>query len=222
MAKSEVQNLASPIATQTPAENTASSTYAMSKPGRRQALVLFVGAASIWVFALWTLVTILENGITGVEWVSLVLMLGILLVAPMVCWALLEEAYSQISTGDWGIRYRTLAGIDLTYSWEEIAGFKGKSDRSRVARFFLGDEGEGKSGERVRDVEADGDIEKESEDEPETRLLEVRQDRTGQITNPLVRFLHRQAHGTHIPIFSGLENHSMLTGEITSRLEGKS
>ncbi|HYO49142.1 MAG TPA: hypothetical protein VEW94_04755 [Chloroflexia bacterium] len=222
MAKSEVQNLASAIATQAPAESAADSTYSMSREGRRQALVLFVGAVSIWVFALWTFVTILENGITGVEWVSSALMLGILLVAPMVGWALLEEAYSRVTTSDGGIRYRTLAGIDLMYSWEEIAGFKSKGSRGRVARFFLGDEGHAKSGERVRDVEADSDIETASEAEPETRLLEVRQDRTGQIANPLVRFLHRQAHGAHIPIFGGLENHSALTGEITSRLEGKS
>jgi hypothetical protein len=221
MAKSEVQNLTPAIATPAPAEDTADSTYPMSREGRRQALVLFVGAASIWVFALWTFVTILENGITGVEWVSSVLMLGILLVAPMVGWALLEEAYSRVTTSDRGICYRTLVGIDLTYSWEEVAGFRGKNSRGRVARFFLGDEGEDKSGERVRDVEADSDIDKESEDEPETRLLEVLPDRTGQIANPLVRFLHRQAHGAHIPIFGGLENHNTLTGEITSRIRRK-
>jgi hypothetical protein len=225
MAKSEVQNLAPTIATPAPAESAADSTYPMSREGRRQALVLFVGAVSIWVFALWTFVTILENGITGVEWMSSVLMLGILLVAPMVGWALLEEAYSRVTTSGGsggGIRYRTLAGIDLTYSWEEVAGFKSKRSRGRVARFFLGNEGEDKSGERVRDVEADSDIDNENEDEPETRLLEVRQDRTGQIANPLVRFLHRQAHSNHIPIFGGLENHNALTGEIASRLEGKS
>ena len=222
MAKSEVQDLTPAIATLAPAENTEDSTYPMSRAGRRQALVLFVGAVSIWVFALWTFVTILEDGVAGVEWVSGALMLGILLVAPMVGWALLEEAYSRVTTSDRGISYRTLARIDLTYSWEEVAGFKSKSSRGRVARFFLGDEGEDKASERVRDVEADSDIDKENEDEPETRLLEVRQDQTGQITNPLVRFLHRQAHGTHIPIFGGLENHSALTGEIASRLEGKS
>jgi hypothetical protein len=194
----------------------------MSREGRRQALVLFAGAISIWVFALWTFVTILEDGVAGVEWVSSALMLGILLVAPMVGWALLEEAYSRVTTSDRGIRYRTLAGIDLTYSWEEVAGFKSKGSRGRIARFFLGDEGEDKSSERVRDVEADSDIDKENEEEPQTLLLEVRQDSTGQIANPLVRFLHRQAHGAHIPIFGGLENHSALTGEISSRLEGKS
>ena len=222
MANSEVQNLTSTIATPATAESTTDSTYPMSREGRRQALVLFVGAVSIWVFALWTFVTILENGITGVEWVSSAFMLGILLVAPMVGWALLEEAYSRVTTSDRGIRYRTLAGVDLTYSWEEVVGFKSKGSWGRVARFFLGDEGEGRASERVRDVEADSDIEKESEDEPETRLLEVRQDRTGQIANPLVRFLHRQAHGAHIPIFGGLENQSALTGEIASRLQGKS
>ena len=74
--------------------------YPMSRQGRRQAFILLAGVASIWIFALWTLVTILDGGITGVEWVSLVLMLGILVVSPLVAWALLEEAGSRIVTGE--------------------------------------------------------------------------------------------------------------------------
>src|SRR5207302_5606500 len=104
----------------------------MSRQGRRQAFILLAGVASIWIFALWTLVTILDGGITGVEWVSLVLMLGILVVSPLVAWALLEEAGSRIVTGEEGIKYQTIAGINLTYGWDELAGFRAtKSGRGR-------------------------------------------------------------------------------------------
>src|SRR5207245_6632727 len=83
--------------------------YPMSRQGRRQALILLLGVVTMWIFALWTLITILQDGITGVEWVSLALMLGLLVVAPVVAWTLLEEANSSITFSDAGICYRTLA-----------------------------------------------------------------------------------------------------------------
>src|SRR5437879_5015753 len=92
--------------------------YPMSKDGRRQAIILLLGVISLWIFALWTLINIFEDGIKGVEWVSGLLMLGILLVAPVVGWALLEEANCRITTDAAGIRYQTLAGIDLAYKWD--------------------------------------------------------------------------------------------------------
>src|SRR5215210_3830073 len=94
MATSEIQDTSTIEAT--PAQESG-RVYAMSKEGRRQAIILLLGVISIWVFALWSLITIFEAGITGIEWVSSVLMAGILLVAPMVGWALLDEAYSRLS-----------------------------------------------------------------------------------------------------------------------------
>src|SRR5919204_4180269 len=98
----------------------AERTYPMSRQGRRQALILLLGVVTVWIFALWTLITILQDGVSGVEWVSLALMLGLLVVAPMVAWALLEEANSSITVSDKGIRYRTLARISLDYAWDEL------------------------------------------------------------------------------------------------------
>ena len=60
---------------------------------------------SIWVFALWTLITIFQDGITGVEWVSSLLMLGISwlpLWSPGLC---SKKPISRITTGDHGITY---------------------------------------------------------------------------------------------------------------------
>src|SRR5713101_7581337 len=66
--------------------SSAERVYPMSRQGRRQALILLLGVITIWIFALWSLITILQDGVNGVEWVSMVLMLGLLLVAPVVAW----------------------------------------------------------------------------------------------------------------------------------------
>src|SRR6476661_3996487 len=69
-------------------------------------------------------------------------MLALLVVAPLVGWTLLEEANARIATSEQGIEYRTLGGVNLRYAWGDIAGFKLKEGRGRLARFFLGDEDE--------------------------------------------------------------------------------
>lgn len=203
-------------------EDEAGNTYPMSREGRRQAIVLLLGVVSLWVFALWTFITILEAGLEGVEWVSALLMLGILLVAPLVAWTLLEEAYSRIIVEDGSIRYETVAGIKLAYRWDDLIGYR-QARRGRIARFFLGDEGEtGQSSESSRVVGAAGVIdpnsEKESEEEPETLVLESRMDATAQIANPALRFLHRQAHGSGLPIYGELEGRDALLREIAQRI----
>jgi hypothetical protein len=231
--------------------------YHMSRDGRRQANILLFGVASIWVFALWSLITILQDGVGGVEWVSAALMIGMLVVAPVVAWTLLEEANSRIVTNESGIEYRTFAGIALAYGWDEVQGFKPKGERGRIAKFFLGDEevdindnkvtkaeaGEPRPGEisttegeteqiaasadgrdgapsapaAREELAQDGD-EGLIDEESETLLLAVRTDRAAQIANPLARFLHRQAHGTALPIYGGLEDRRELLDEIARRL----
>ena len=219
MTESEAQSIAHPIAATSRVESVGS--FPMSKEGRRQAIILLLGVGSIWVFALWSLITILENGLTGVEWISSLLMLGMLVVSPMVAWALLEEANSRITTGERGITYATFGGITLTYGWDEVSGFKPKGRKSRIARFFLGedDDTEENSNKLVRSDRAD-DIDRDDSDaEPDTLLLAVRKDRTVTIANPVVRFLHKQSHGDSLPIYGGLENRDELLAEIASRLE---
>ncbi len=202
-------------------------TYPMSKEGRRQSIILLLGVISIWVFALWSLIAMLPDGISGVEWVTGLLMLGILVVAPVVAWTLLEEANSRVIADDAGITYSTIGGIRLAYSWADIAGFKDKGRKGRIARFFLGDDDSDNSKSKSIDTEEntpvvktgkDEDEETPPDDEPDTMLLTVRKDLTPQIANPVVRFLHKQAHGNDLPIYGGLENRMALLSEISSHI----
>ncbi len=186
--------------------------YALSREGRRTAIIQMLGVASIWIFALWSLITILDDGISGVEWVSAFLMLGILVVAPMVAWTLLEEINSRISVSDIGLRYRSLGGIDLAYLWDDLTDFQQAEKRGKVARFFLGDK------EEQPALESEASLDDELEEEPNTELLHVRDGHGPQIGNPVVGFLHRQAHGAAVPIYGGIENREELLGEIRARL----
>jgi hypothetical protein len=202
-------------------------TYPMLKEGRRQSIILLLGVISIWVFALWSLIAMLPDGITGIEWVTGLLMLGILVVAPVVAWTLLEEANSRITTDDAGITYNTIGGISLVYSWADVAGFKDKGHKGRIARFFLGDDdgdnsksNSNETKENTLAVKAGKDEDEETppDDEPDTMLLTVRKELTTQIANPVVRFLHKQAHGNDLPIYGGLENRKALLSEISSHI----
>jgi hypothetical protein len=208
----------------------ASGTYPMSRDGRRQAIILLLGVISIWVFALWSFIAIFPDGVTGVEWVTGALMLGIILVAPIVAWTLLEEANARITTDDQSITYSTFGGLKLTYAWADIAGFKGKGRKGRLARFFLGDEdgdsdtaGDDKASKIEENsgpvVAGEGEDEETTpEDEPDTVLLALRKDPATQIANPVVRFLHKQAHGDALPVYGGLENRKALLDEISSHI----
>ncbi len=220
MANTEAQPANSPATAIVQAE---ANQYRMSREGRRQAVILFVGVLSLLVFALWSLITILDGGLDGAEWVSALLMFGILVVSPLVAWTLLEEANAYITVTDEGLRYTTLAGVTLIYPWAELAGFKQPGGRSRIARFFLGDEDKIDTDSSAAALRDDANIEEEeSEEEPETLALLVRDEYKGrlesQLPNPVVRFLHLQAHGTALPIYGGLENRGELLTEINSRL----
>jgi hypothetical protein len=199
--------------TQHPALSPASGLHPMSREGRRQAIVLLLGVLSIAVFALWSFINILQDGVDGVEWVSGLLMLAILLVTPLVGWTLLEEARASVQADDIGVTYKTAGGVTLAFPWTEVTGFEQKTGRSRLARFFLGDD---KDDGPVQPPPGEQD-ENVADGEPGTLLLTVRTDPSQQITNPLVRFLHRQAYSANIPIHGGLEARQQLIEEIKTR-----
>jgi hypothetical protein len=199
--------------TQHSALSPASGLHPMSREGRRQAIVLLLGVLSIAVFALWSFINILQDGVDGVEWVSGLLMLAILLVTPLVGWTLLEEAQASVQANDKGVTYKTAGGVTLAFPWTEVTGFEQKTGRSRLARFFLGDD---KDDAPVQPSPGEQD-ENVADGEPGTLLLTVRTDPSQQITNPLVRFLHRQAYSTNIPIHGGLEARQQLIEEIKTR-----
>lgn len=231
---------AAPLATET-----GERVFSMSREGKRQAYILLAGVASIWIFALWTLITILQDGVSGVEWVSMLLMLGMLVVAPIVAWTLLEEASARIETTDEGISYASMGGIELHYKWGEVSGPIHKGP-NRIARFFLGDdEGQpdtvNRNSNNERNVEA-GELRPEviknerktqstvvstaaptetefgrdmDEDGEPDALLLSVPDKSNQVANPVSRFLHRQAHGATLPVYGNLEHRSELLGEIS-------
>jgi hypothetical protein len=135
---SEPQAVSAPPTTAAPPAG--GQVYRISPAGRRTALILLLGVAAVWVFAAWTLVTQALDGLSGPEWVTAVLMLGILLVAPVVGWTLLEERGATISTGAQGLTYRSITGIHLAYTWPEITGLDpAPASPSRWARLFMDD-----------------------------------------------------------------------------------
>lgn len=185
--------------------------FPMSREGRRQAIVLLLGVISLAIFALWSLINILQDGVSDVEWVTGAFMLAILLVSPLVAWTLLEEANTVVTTSDNGLTYRTLGGISLQYKWPDVTGFKSKQGKSKLARFFLGDDDAPQ--EEAVSVTSEGDAESSAES-PSTLLLSVRTDPALQLQNPLVRFLHKQAYGDILPLHSGLANRDLLINNI--------
>ncbi len=212
-----------------PAQVLTSSTsneYRMSREGRRQGIILLIGVLSLEVFAVWSLITILDRGIEGAEWVSALLMLGIALVAPLVAWTLLEEINSRYLITAEGLRYTSIGGISLLYPWEELAGFKTERRRGRVARFFLGEEDPVETDNNTTTPDmTPGDTnnkEEESEVEPQTLALQVRESYRPQVDSqfgsPLLRFLHNQAHAYTVPIHGGVENRDELLSQIASRI----
>ena len=213
-----------PVAQPTPEDSAAAAaapalgSYAMSRDGRRQAIVLLLGVISIWVFALWTLITTLDNGLDGAEWVTAILMIAILLVAPLVGWTLLEEANARYAVAPEGLTYSTFGGINLTFPWSDITGVQPKDAPGRLARFFLGDDAPALARE-PEPAEPNAPEEPEPEGEPRTVLLGLSTSPSSQIANPLVRFLHKQAHGDALPIYGGLENQQTLLDEIASRIQ---
>jgi hypothetical protein len=128
------ESLAAPI---TSAPDSGVQVYRPTPDARRTALILLLGVAAIWLFAAWTLVTQAQDGLSGPEWVTAALMLGILLVAPIVGWTLLEERAATVTADATGLTYRSLNGINLTYRWPEITGLAAPPGPSRWARLFM-------------------------------------------------------------------------------------
>lgn len=203
-----------------------SNEYRMSREGRRQGIILLIGVLSLEVFAVWSLVTILDRGIEGAEWVSALLMLGIAVIAPLVAWTLLEEINSRYFVTAEGLRYTSIGGLSLLFPWTQLAGFKTEQRRGRMARFFLGEEDPKETDDNTTTPamlpDGTNNEEEESEAEPQALALQVRESFRPQVDsqlgNPLLRFLHTQAHAYTVPIHGGIENRDELLSQIVSRI----
>lgn len=175
--------------------------YQLSSVGRRNTLLLMIGAGLIWAFAVWTFQSTLNisyatDGITnafGVLWsdeglsvnkaVPALFMLVLMIAAPLTMWNIAMEWVARyIPTND-GLRYESMM-VNMLIPWNSIS--------------------------EIRAVDADSD--------EASYELRLKADPTTQISNPLWRMLHAQAYGrTVLPIHAGIDQRDDLIDEIRRR-----
>ncbi|MCL5959896.1 MAG: hypothetical protein M1358_11405 [Chloroflexi bacterium] len=96
-----------------------SRTYRLSQEGRRLCYVLLLGVASIEAFAIWSLRSLSQDGLTPVEWVPAALMILLALAAPLLGWNILEELGSSLELSDKGLVFRSV-GLALNCHWGDV------------------------------------------------------------------------------------------------------
>lgn len=172
-------------------------TYRLSAAGRRLTLVLLVAALLIWVFAIWSFASTLRISYNPLQlWPSLQQSLADGLGVGQVVPALLMLAL---------IVATPLLIWNLLAEW--AAAYTPTPEGLRFETLGVRVTYPWPAIEAIR--RADDDAE-----EPLDELL-LAGDYSGQIANPLVRFLHRQAFGaTRLPIYAGLEHRDGLIAEI--------
>src|SRR5215213_2305050 len=170
-------------------------TYRISSSGRRTALILLVGALIIWIFALWTFGSTL--GIDPIAFwstlrASIEQGLSISQLVPALLMLVLIVATPLVI---WNICEELAAAYTPT---EDGLRFSALGVRLLVPWAGIS---------AIRRVDADSD-------EPLDELI-LRENYTGQIRNPLLRFLHAQAYGrTKLPIYAGVADRAELLAAI--------
>jgi hypothetical protein len=177
-------------------------TYRISPSGRRTALILLVGALIIWVFALWTFSSTL-----GISY------------NPIAFWGSLRasvEAGLSISQLVPALLMLVLIVATPLVIWnicEELsASYTPAADGLRFSALGVNLDLPWAGISAIRRVDEDSD-------EPMDELL-LREDFTGQIRNPVLRFLHGQAYGrTKLPIYSGVTDRDELLAAIREQAD---
>ena len=175
-------------------------TYRLSSSGRRTALILLVGALIIWAFALWTFRSTL-----GISY------------NPLAFWGTLRQSVEQgLSVSQIVPALLMLVLIVATplVIWnileEWAAAYTPSESGLRFESLGVALTYPWPGIAALRRVDADAD-------EPIDEVI-LREDYTGQISNPALRFLHRQAYGrTKLPLYAGLEDREALLDEIRRR-----
>jgi hypothetical protein len=97
------------------------SVYRISRASRKVDWVLLIGATFTWLFAAWTIYTLLTGGIELGEIVPLALMSGLILVTPFLIWNIMEEMESTFAVNGDGLIYRA-PGVAVICPWDKITG----------------------------------------------------------------------------------------------------
>ena len=115
-------------------------TYQLSATGRRNVMLLMIGAGLIWIFAIWTfqstlaisyspgkildsLQASLGQGLTVDRTVPALFMLVLMVAAPLTIWNIaMEWVVRYTPTGD-GLRYEAF-GISLLIPWSNVSDIR--------------------------------------------------------------------------------------------------
>lgn len=176
-------------------------TYRLAPAGRRTAIILLICALVIWAFALWTFRSTLgasadpNASFFAALRANVEAGLSISQIVPALLMLVLIVATPLVVWNvleEWAASYTP---TDEGLRFESIG-------------VVLTYPWEGIAAIRRQDDDAD---------EPVDELL-LKADYTGQIGNPLLRFLHGQAYGRRrLPIYAGLERREELLKEIHAR-----
>jgi hypothetical protein len=175
-------------------------TYRTSPSGRRTAIILLMGALIIWAFALWTFGSTL-----GISY------------NPVQFWGTLRQSVEQglsISQIVPALLMLVLIVATPLVIWnilEELgAAYTPADDGLHFAALGIRLIYPWAGVAAIRRVDEDSD-------EPMDELA-LKQDYTGQIRSPLLRFMHVQAYGrTKLPIYAGVADRDELLDEIRRR-----
>jgi 4-amino-4-deoxy-L-arabinose transferase-like glycosyltransferase len=176
------------------------ATYRLSPLGRRTALLLMFGALAIWLFAIWSFGDTLGVSYNPLRFwgelrASLEAGLGLGKIVPALLMLVLIVATPLLI---WNILEEYGAAYTVTPE-----GLRFESLGVALTYPWAG----------MRAIERSD----EDADEPLDEVL-LDGDYTGQIKNPLLRFLHGQAYGRRrLPIYAGLERREELLTEIRNR-----
>jgi hypothetical protein len=175
-------------------------TYRLSAAGRRLTLILLLSALVIWGFAFWSLRSTLDLSYNPLEFwptlsASIAQGLDISEIVPALLMLVLIVATPLVI---WNLLEEWAASYTPT---DEGLRFESLG----ISLLYPWD-----SIEMVRRVDDDSD-------DPLDEVL-LHDDQTGQISNPLLRWLHAQAYGRRkLPIYAGLEERNQLLAEIKQR-----
>jgi hypothetical protein len=166
-------------------------TFRLGAEARRTNYILSVGVASLWLFAVWSLVTLFEGGLGGVELVSLLLLGAMSLVAPVVIWSLLSDAAGVYEVSDEALSYSSLGGLTARYPWAAVTAVRVPQDEP-----------------------ADADLDSPELETGSLRYVEIAE---AQRSGSLAQLLHTVSHGRRLPIPAGVEERAALEEQILRR-----